>query len=132
MTNIRFGLVGIFLAVCIIAGSCVSNFCMDKRPTIAVWEINTAPAIFFTIHPEIMLPLESKIFELYRTAGSKKWTTRYRYAYVFLKHNKWFSRVAYLKTHPADAVDREVIFSNQLPDPTLFLLQSTPTTAAQK
>jgi hypothetical protein len=116
---------GAFVAWCIFVGLFIGNLNAEKRPSIEVWEINTAPAVFFEAHKEIMLPAESVIFKAYQAKTNSKWTTRYRYAYVLRKQNKFFSKTEYLKFHPADAVDREVIFSNQMADPQLFIILPT-------
>jgi len=125
MKNYPIGLFSLLFAVSFFIGLFVAELHTDKKQPIEVWEINTAPANFFDAHPEIMLPMESKIFEAYRAKKNTKWTERYVYAYVFKKHNKWFSRTNYLDSHKTDAVDREVIFSNILPDPKIFIFSPT-------
>jgi hypothetical protein len=106
----------------LVCATVVYQYNVDKRPGIEVWEINKSPFLFCADQPDLLCPATSIIAK--KSIGKKddenKFHKTYKYVYVIRKHNRWFGRVEYLKFHPADAVDAEVIFSDRLPDPQLF------------
>jgi len=103
------------------------------KPTIVVEKINTTPHIFFKYHEKIMMPNESVIYSKYihyDEVGENKWLIKYEYVYIFQDDTRekskaayWFNRIAYLESHPKDAVDKKLIFSDNLPDPKIFIIQ---------
>ena len=93
----------------------------DTRPSITVTEINTSPENYFEKTRSI-LKTESVIYQAYQYKDNKKWKASYKYAYAIKEESKFFSRVKYLRFHNGDAVDRKVIFSNNLPDQQLFII----------
>ena len=110
----------IMFAVLFAFGFVVGNN-VDMRPSITITETNTTPENYLE-KTSIMLKPESVIYQAYKNNDSKKWKTSYKYVYTIQEENKFFSRVKYLKYHKDDAVDRKLIFSNQLPDPQLFVI----------
>ncbi|HOF42669.1 MAG TPA: hypothetical protein PLF30_02610 [Candidatus Moranbacteria bacterium] len=101
--------------------------CTDKRPLVSVEEINFTPEHYIRkgdymhINEDVW---HSKIYQDFRNGISDKWVTEYKYVYKLKKNTvRNFSRVAYRNAHPNDAVDKWVIFSNNLPDPKDFRIE---------
>lgn len=123
------------LLVCKVVWSVYENSVVtENKPDVTVHEINMSPENFFQIHKEIMPKSESQIFKYYSEGINKKWTTEYKYVYVILYETpiqtesaEKFSRNAYLDSHPGDAVDTKLIFSNQPADPKFFNIQEAAT-----
>jgi len=103
------------------------------KPTILVSKINgITPRIFFTYNEKIMPLNDSKIFSDYINSKlpgeeNNKYIRHYGYVYIIQYETKSqreaayaFSRKNYLKSHPNDAVDKKVIFSDQLPSQEIF------------
>jgi len=100
------------------------------KPTIIVKTINATPRLFFKYHENIMMKNESVIYNKYihyDEVGENKWIIKYKYVYILqgdtreeMRASNWFSRDGYLKSHPMDAVDKKLIFSNNLPDTKIF------------
>jgi len=97
------------------------------KPTITVEEINMTPQNFFRQNEDIMMPFESSIYRSYSEKENDKWRTKYKYVYIISYETPEqrseaarFSRKSYLASHPKDAVDKKLIFSDQPADPKIF------------
>lgn len=113
--------------ICDFTVSAYSERCVNKRPLISVEEINCSPEHYIR-KGDYMHDNEdvrhSKIYQDFRQGKSDKWVTEYKFVYKIDKNTtRYFKRVTYRDAHPDSAVDKWVIFSNELPDTDDFRMQ---------
>jgi len=123
-------LAGLVLFLLIAMSSMVEYYKIPTKPTIVVKEIDMTPQNFFRQNDDIMMTFESAIYRSYSEKENNKWRTKYKYVYIISYETPEqrseaarFLRKSYLASHPKDAVDKKLIFSDQMPDLQIFNIQ---------